>query len=165
MGLDLFDQISNASAICIPTNCSILDGVNPMGACAGEAARRWEELPNIYADLLSMCGAVPVILGHVNKQDTERFYSILDTGGVEGECAIVAYPTMYELGAPATYELVERSAALLVELTDANQWEDVYLAAPGIGVGGLAYESAFPLASVKSILENVFDDRFTVMRK
>jgi hypothetical protein len=167
-GEDLFDQISIADGICIPTNCTIdNDGSNIMGACAGAAAMRWEEIPSIYGRILNFSPNVPVILGYINKADHSEFCSALvDPEDVpawlEGNdlfTRLIAFPTMHEIGQPASLELVIRSAQLLVELANLCYLDSVYLASPGTGVGGLAVEE------VHGALRSILDDRFTVMRK
>lgn len=160
---DLFDQVSTSSAICIPTNCSIVEGVvNPMsGGVAGLAAARWPELPKIYGKLLRMVPNVPVILGFVNKADITKFMAI-DDQEIDHEewCAIVAFPTMHEIGHPADLDLISLSCCLIEELADHFAWERVCMAAPGIGIGGLSWDN-----EVKPLLEEInLDDRFEVMR-
>lgn len=164
-GLDIFDQIETADAICITTNCSIYEfngkKINPMGALAGAAAKRWENIPYIYADCLLKSGSVPVILGYIEKNNKNlikdnNFDEISDKNKYT---ALIAFPTMYEIGSPADIKLIERGADLLYEMADRLNFNKVYLAAPGIGVGGLNY------SVVSKVLEKYLDDRFTVMRK
>jgi hypothetical protein len=156
---DIFDQVAHADAICITTNTSIADdGVNPMGGgVAGAARQRWEYLPGVYGWLLTLVGSVPVVIGTVPKNDPTLFSEAY--AGGEDDCAIVAYPTMYTVMDPADLNLVVRSAQLLVELADRHDWQKVYLAAPGIGIGGLSWEF-----EVKPAIETILDDRFYVMR-
>lgn len=163
--LDIFEQLSHASALCLPTNCSITkSGVNPMGALAGAFAKRWDELPAIYGDLLTLMPHVPVILGWVDRNNIEDLYTSIqipiNLKDRTEYCAIVAYPTMHEIGKPASLDLVVRSGRLLVELADLNKWSEIYLGAPGCGVGGLSYDE-----QVKPELIKILDNRFTIMSK
>lgn len=168
-GLDIFDQIEIADAICITTNCSIYEfcgkKINPMGALAGAAAKIWENIPYIYADLLLKSGAVPVILGYIEKNNknlieyNKEHNNFNDISDKNKYTALVAFPTMYEIGIAADLKLIERGAGLLYEMADRLNFNKVYLAAPGIGVGGLNY------SVVSKVLEKYLDDRFTVMRK
>ena len=169
-GLDIFDQIIKAAAICIPTNCSLgQDGCNPMGALAGAAANRWPTIPAIYGRLLTMLPNVPVILGWIepdpdsnwiNKTDEYYFSSTFDNVLYRtGWTALVAYPTMNNIGEPASFDLVMRSANLLKEMADLFGWGSIYLGSPGTGVGGLSVDVVHPA------LKEIFDDRFTVMQK
>ena len=168
---DLFDKITEADAIVITTNCSVIrdsDGklLNPMGALAGQAASRWEQIPSIYAELLVATPNVPVILGWIPKADHTQLLSYTDANketsddGTDTDfTALVAYPTIPTIGAPADFNLVKRSAQLLVELADLNAWEKIFLGSPGTGIGGL------PVKDVHQMLSEIFDDRFMVMRK
>ena len=159
-GLDIFDQMAHANAICITTNCSITkDGINPMGALAGAAAKRWQELPAIYGKYLTILPNVPVILGWVDQADPTEFASSLENDEIEGCCAIVAYPTMPEFGEPADFDLVIRSANLLVEMADFFGWKEVYTGVREPGLAGL------DVKTVHDALKIIFDDRFTVMQK
>lgn len=165
-GEDIFEQVKHADAICITTNCSVMaDGSNPMaGGVAGAAARKWPQLPAIYGRLLTVIPNVPVILGWCSRIDPSHFVSIFSTieeiAALTGDiCAIVAYPTMDQIGVPADIDLVSASACLLADLADTYSWREIYLAAPGIGIGGLDYEV------VRAHIKDVLDERFTVMRK
>lgn len=166
-GVDIFEQLPHASALCLPTNCSIIKDnrsnelINPMGALAGAFAKRWGDLPIVYADLLTITPRIPIILGWVDRVNTEDFYTSiqLDLEEIKDYCAIVAYPTMYEIGKPASLDLVVRSGQLLVELADLNKWNEVYCGSPGTGIGGLQVDT------VHGELKKILDDRFTIMQK
>lgn len=168
LGEDLFEQIATSDAICITTNCTLSeDGTNPMGGgSAGAAARRWPELPEIYGNYLKTTPNVPVVLGWVDKNDPENFVSLFsspeDMMDFDGDecCAIVAFPTMHDISEPADADLVFHSAVLLAELADHFGWKHVVLGRPGCGIGGLDYDT-----QVKPELEEIFDDRFTVIHK
>lgn len=167
IGTDLFDLIPQADAICITTNCTLGDdGSNPMGGgCAGVASRKWPSIEYIYGDLIRAVGHVPVVMGYVSKSDTSRFFDIAELSLDETEpgsdwCAVVAYPTMHEIGQQASLELVERSAALLAELALLNGWETVYVPRPGAGIGGLDWD-----AEVKPTIESILGDEFILVHK
>jgi hypothetical protein len=162
---DIFNQIDKADAITIPTNCTLLEnGTNPMGALAGAAARRWEEVPEIYGLLLSITPNVPCILGYISRDDHSNFISVFDDleGVIPGEThtALVAFPTMEEITEDADLGLVIRSAKLLVEMANIFGWKKIYGGRFGCGVGGLSYE-----LQVRPALSTIFDDRFIVMHK
>lgn len=169
IGLDIFDQISTSDALCIATNCAVLeDGTNPMGAMAGVAARRWNDLPYHYGALLQAVGAVPVIIGYIEKCSPDIFFDFISFRAlvsinleyITDFCALVAYPTMYDIGEPADLDLVVRSAKLLVEMTNTNGWQKVVLGRSGCGAGGLDWET-----QVKPATKDILDDRFTCMHK
>lgn len=164
IGQDLFDQIETADAICITTNCSVDEYTNPMGGgCAGAAARMWPELPTIYGTILSFTPNVPCILGYVKKSNNE-FVSIFSAEAKDAalgtHCAVIAYPTMYNIGEPADQQLVIRSANLLAEMADLFGFAKVVVPRPGSGIGGLDYNQ-----EVKPFLSLVLDDRFVIIHK
>lgn len=163
IGLDIFNQIGRANAIAITTNCTLDPlGFNPMGALAGQAAKRWEEIPDIYGQMLCFLPNVPVILGWIYHLDQAKFQSVFSLKSIydpENWCALVAFPTMNQIGEKASMPLIIRSAELLSEMADLFQWTNVYLGAPGIGVGGLTVEEVFPP------LREILNDCFTVMQK
>lgn len=144
-----------------------------MGALAGAAAKRWPEIPKLYAELLALTANVPIILGFISKTDKTKFISALKvidnpflllsenhTSDIKNSwCALVAYPTMHLIEEPASLDLVIRSAELLCELADLNEWKEIYLGSPGTGAGGL------DVKEVHHALTPIFDDRFTVMQK
>lgn len=163
-GEDLFDQIDKTDAICITTNCSVMeDGTNPMGGgSAGAAARRWNEIEAIYGQCLMMAPNVPVILGYIKKDDVTNFTSIFDDRtGITSRThtSLIAYPTMMEVTRRADFNLVKRSAMLLEEMANLFHWDSVHLVSPGTGIGGL------DVKDVHNMLKDELDDRFTVMLK
>lgn len=162
---DLFDQIEKSDAICITTNCTVtLDNnefVNPMGGgCAGAAKRLWPAIDYIYGLLLSIAPHVPCILGYANQEDKEDFINPEEVTMNAGWCAVVAYPTMHSIMDPADLNLVIRSALLLVELANFHQWKSIVVPRMGAGIGGLNWET-----QVKPAVENILDDRFTIIHK
>jgi hypothetical protein len=156
LGIDIFDKLAEADCVCIPTNCSIsTDGTNPMGALAGAFAKRWDELPGIYGELLCRLPNVPVILGWVEEDlTTLRTWQNFDRSG----CALVAFPTMHDIRQPASLPLIIRSARLLAEMADLNNWQTIYLPAVGCGVGGLSYQD-----QIVPELSKILDQRFCII--
>lgn len=163
IGEDLFDQIGQADAICITTNCTVMtDGGNPMGGgCAGAASRRWPNMPYWYGRMLRKVGHVPVIMGmEFAESPGELFASDWIYDQDENHTFIVMYPTMHKISEPASLALVARSATLLSEMADTNGWTRVVVPRPGAGLGGLDWES-----QVKPLLEEILDDRFVLIHK
>lgn len=169
-GEDIFDQIQYADAICIATNCSIINKYqNPMGGgVAGAAKKRWPNIDEKYGELLRVVGHVPCILGYVDEHsnllefDSDDWYDgIYNYESIDDNafCAIVAYPTMHSINYPASLDLVIRSAKLLKEMADYRNWQSIYLVSPGTGIGGLDVDV------VHGELRNILDDRFMVMQK
>lgn len=159
---DIFDKIKIADAICITTNCSVFDGMNPMGALAGAAAKRWSLIPDIYGKLICIAGNVPCILGHISKENPKDFTSIFEAIYLDPlrYTLLIAVPTMYKICEPADIKLVERSINLLSEMADDLNLNRVYAVRFGCGVGGLDWET-----QVGPIAENLLDDRFIIMNK
>src|ERR1700678_1104485 len=160
--IDIFDQLATADCLCIPVNCSISpDGTNPMGALAGAFAKRWDELPAIYGGMLPYIPDVPVILGWVLQSDPLLLETHLKARDDKAaRCALVAFPTMHQIGQPASLQLIIRSAGLLAELADFNGWEEIYLPAVGCGVGGISYQDQL-LPELSKVLE--LDHRFYII--
>lgn len=171
-GENIFDKIPTASAICITTNCSILDdGSNPMGGgVAGAAVKFWGSwIQDVYGEYLRGMPHVPCIIGYAERMSPtelfpvegfmpDEFHTIQDNF-----CAVVAFPTMHDIASPASLKLVKRSAKLLVELAELNDWTSVYLPSPGTGIGNLS------VPTVHSMLKDIFVDdmkcNFTVMQR
>lgn len=165
IGEDLFDQIATADAICITTNCTLMEnGKNPMGGgCAGAASRKWSELPAIYGRLLNLAPNVPVIMGWASKTNPDNFVSSLDKHeGVSSRThtAVVAYPTMIDIAEEANLKLVRRSAKLLSEMADLFYWNTVVVPRPGAGIGGLDWDT-----EVKPVMKELLDRRFVLIHK
>ncbi len=159
IGTDLFDFVQNKDidVICITTNCSVSnDGTNPMGGgCAGAAARRWKELPEVLGSMLQSIPSVPCLLGWVDRE-TDEFH--LDY--MKDCVALWAYPTMHEIGTPADLRLVTRSAALMKEVADVFGYQNILIPRPGAGIGGLDWKE-----EVKPALEEILDGRFYLVHK
>lgn len=77
-------------------------------------------------------------------------------GSVGGAPPILSFPTKYHWRDTSDVQLIEKSCKELKEYADKNDWKNIYLPRPGIGLGGLKW------AEVKPILEKHFDDRFIV---
>jgi hypothetical protein len=70
---------------------------------------------------------------------------------------IVSFPTKHDWRDKSDLRLIRRSAQELLELVNKNCWESVIVPRPGCNNGGLEWET------VKNVLEEVLDDRFTVI--
>lgn len=73
---------------------------------------------------------------------------------------IVAFPTKHDWRGPSDIELINKSAIELVKLADKHNWKRVALPAPGVGLGGLDFNT-----EVKPLLETILDDRFIITFK
>jgi len=70
---------------------------------------------------------------------------------------IIAFPTKGHWKNPSDIKLIRQSALELLEMANKHGWKQVYLPAPGVGLGGLSWKN-----EVKPLLEKILDDRFIV---
>lgn len=125
----------------ITTNMTVTrQGMNVMGGgCAGEAAARWPELPALYA----------MHLMHGGNGLTHM-----------GLCAgkpLVCLPTKWQVWMNSSLDLIVPACEGLVKLADRKGWQDVVMARPGAGLGGLRWDD------VCKAIAPILDDRFTAI--
>lgn len=132
-----------ADARCITTNGSIFSHpntgapVNPMGGgCAREAAERHPQLPFLHGLFIREQG----VNVHIMPWD------------------LIMFPTKWTIRDRADTDLIQRSARQLLDVMDLWGLKSVALPRPGSGLGGLKW------ADVKPVIENILDDRITVVR-
>lgn len=101
---------------------------------AGEAARRFPELPELLGSLLGRKG------NHVH---------LLEHG-------IVSFPVEESAWENPDLRLIARSARELREMADREGWDRVLVPRPGCGGGGLDW------LEVRPLLARYFDGRFAV---
>lgn len=133
---DIWEQLGKG-AIAVTTSGSITrkgKAVMTRGV-AGQAARRFPDLPEILGLLLLTSGNHVHLLGH----------------------GIVSFPVEESAWENPDLRLISRSARELRLLADREGWEKVLVPRPGCGGGGLDWREVRPL------LEEHFDARFTVM--
>ncbi len=159
---DLFDCIfdPDVDAICITTNGHYtLDGLAVMGGgCAGVCAKKWPQTSKNLGQLLKQTkNNIPFIIGAVNKRGEyiAPINSVIKNK--KYKCLIYSFPTIDNLIDGADLQLIIRSATMLVEHINKHKLKNVILARPGVGIGNLRW------ADVKPVLENILDDRFTVV--
>lgn len=164
---DLFETIheDGVDAICITTNgLYTTDGKAAMGGgCAGVCARRWPQTSERLGSFLKTFGSfgsgnnVPYVIGCL---DADAKY-ITPTKKMMDEktyhTVIFSFPTIDNLMDGAKMSLVKRSAEELVKLVDRFGLKNVIVPRPGVGIGGLSWDE------VKSVIEPIFDDRFTIV--
>jgi hypothetical protein len=132
-----------ADARCITTNGSVRsDGKAVMGrGCASQARVRYPGLDSYLGLMLGEKRNVPVIL----LRD-------LDVGGY-----LVSFPVKIVWYQKADLFIIDRSARLLMRMIKGQKWQRVILPRPGVGNGGLKWET------VKPVIEHILDDRVVVV--
>lgn len=121
------------------------DGAAVMGrGCAREATNR---LPGIEYEF-----------GRLLKEHGNRVVRF-DTNWTWRDARIATFPVKLHWREEARIELIERSAHQLVRLADKFFYKNVLLPRPGCGNGRLRWQD------VRAVLEEILDDRFTVVHK
>lgn len=125
--------------ICTTTNgVTKKSGKLVMGAGNARAFRdKFKGLDQQLGDLVKRWGNIPHLITVNGRQ-------------------IVSFPTKHHWRDKSDLSLIKRSAMLIVEMADSNEWNTVGIPAPGVGKGGL------PWSSVKQVLSPILDDRFII---
>lgn len=138
-------------ALCVTTNMSVTPSGHAImgGGVAGEAARRWPELPARYGGWLGSRAADDPVTWALWVRDGDGRYSAT---------ALVMLPTKRRVEEGADLGLIEQALQELVHGADEAGWNTVYVPRPGSGLGGLAWEDVRPLCQA------YLDRRFLVVR-
>lgn len=159
---DLFECIfdPDVDAICITTNGNYnRSGIAIMGGgCAGEAARRWPEMPIRLGKMLkSFSNNIPFVIGVVdeNAEALELTKELVDSRNFK--CLIFSFPTINNLIDGSNISLIKRSATIMMEYADQYKLNKIICVRPGCGIGGLKW------SDVKPEIENILDDRFVIV--
>ncbi|MCM0080878.1 ADP-ribose-binding protein [Geomonas sp. Red32] len=133
---DIWRHLGRA-VICITTNGQVSKkGSAVLGrGCAKQAQERFPELPLRLGALLAEGG------NHVH---------LLGDG-------LVSFPVEETPWSNPELRLIRQSAEELRALADLHGWTEIVVPRPGCGGGGLNWNDVRPL------LEDLFDDRFTVV--
>lgn len=159
---DLFECIFDpkVDAICITTNGHFTKkGLALMGGgCAGEAAKRWSEVPKRLGKLLQHFKAnVPFIIGAVDEKGGHLEPTNKLVKNKEFKCLIFSFPTINDLVDGSNLELIKQSATIMADYAEQYKLKKIILPRPGVGIGGLDW------ADVKPAIENILDDRFIIV--
>jgi len=159
---DLFECIFDpeVDAICITTNGHYTKaGIAVMGGgCAGEAARRWPEMPVRLGKMLrTFMSNIPFVIGAVdeNGEALELTADLLKER--KFKCLVFSYPTINNLVRGSELGLIKQSAQVMVDYVNQYNLKKVILPRPGVGIGGLTWKE------VKPEIENILDDRFVIV--
>jgi hypothetical protein len=139
--------LETADAICFTSN-GILTTQGRLVMGAGVA----KQFKNYYKGIDFHAGKCVKLNGNVCQVVLEIFRSTN-----KPNLHIVAFPTKEHWKDDSSMELVERSTQQLVDITNNKKWKQVYLAAPGCGLGGLDFYK-----EVKPVIEKLLDDRFVI---
>lgn len=159
---DLFESIHDpeVDCICITTNGMYsLDGRAAMGGgCAGVCAKRWPKTSQrLAACLKNFEKNVPFVIGALDRKGNWIDPTLKMIKEMKFKCLIISFPTINDLMDGASLDLIKQSAHELKAMVQKYGLRHVVCPRPGVGVGSL------PWADVKSIIEPIFDDRFTVV--
>lgn len=159
---DLFECIfdSEVDAICITTNGNYSrNGVAIMGGgCAGEAARRWPEMPIRLGKMLrSFMSNIPFVIGAVDEdaEALELTKELVDSR--QFKCLVFSFPTINNLIDGSNLELIKQSATIMMDYANQYGLKKIILGRPGVGIGGLKWND------VKPEIESILDDRFVIV--
>lgn len=159
---DLFETIyeDGVDAICITTNgmyCA--DGTAAMGGgCAGVCAKRWPETSvRLGKCLKNLASNVPFVIGALNADGEYIEPTLKMIKERKFKTLIFSFPTIDDLMTGAKLSLIKNSAKELKILVDRFELKGIMVPRPGCGIGSLSYKD------VKPILEEIFDDRFTIL--
>lgn len=159
---DLFETIYEGSvdAICITTNGQyLLDGRAAMGGgCAGVCSKRWPETAfRLGKCLKNLASNVPYVIGALDKDGNYIEPNLKIIKERKFKTLILSFPTIDNLMDGAKLSLIKNSAKELKILVDRFELKGVVCPRPGVGIGGLEWPD------VKPLLEEFFDDRFTIV--
>jgi hypothetical protein len=159
---DLFETIyeDKVDAICITTNANYtVDGRACMGGgCAGVCAKRWPETALRLGKCLKNFGTnVPFVIGALDKNANYIEPTLKIIKEKKFNTLIISFPTIDDLMDGAKLSLIKNSTEELVKMVYRFELKNIILGRPGVGIGNL------PWADVKSILEPLLDDRFTIV--
>lgn len=159
---DLFETIyeDDVDAICITTNGQYtMQGIAAMGGgCAGVCAKRWPETAQRLGKLLRTFGSnIPFVIGALDEDGNYLDPSKEMITNKEFKCLIFSFPTINNLIHGSNIQLIKQSATVLKDYVDQFSLKGVMVPRPGVGIGGLSWDE------VKPEIENILDDRFTIV--
>lgn len=159
---DLFACIGDkdVDAICITTNGNYtVGGLACMGGgCAGEAARRWPEVPKRLGKLLKQFrNNIPFVIGAVDEKGNHLVLNPEMIQNRQFKCLVFSFPTINNLGSASNLQLIKQSASIMADYATQFKLKSIILPRPGVGIGGLSWEE------VKPEIEKILDDRFVIV--
>lgn len=160
---DLFEAIyeDGVDAICITTNGNFLkNGLACMGGgCARICADRWPETSKRLGKMLKTFGTnVPFVIGALDNDGKYLDPTREMIKNKNFKCLIFSFPTMNNILNGANIQLIKQSAVILKDYVDQFGLKNIVSARFGSGIGGLDW-----FKQVKPEIENILDDRFTIV--
>lgn len=144
-GVNLWDFHERGEWCCITTNGVLRkDGTLIMGnekpgtgGIAGDAARRYKDLPRVWGWTVKHFGNIPA---------------------PHWETKLLSFPTKHDWRDPSDMVLIQESAEHLMTFLNMNDSiKQIFLPRPGCGKGGLSW------ADVKARIAPILDDRVIVV--
>lgn len=159
---DLFETIyeDDVDAICITTNGQYtMQGLAAMGGgCAGVCAKRWPETARRLGRLLKTFGTnIPFVIGALDEDGNYLEPTREMITNKEFKCLIFSFPTINNLMHGSNIQLIKQSATVLKDYVEQFGLKGIMVPRPGVGIGGLSWDD------VKPEIENILDDRFTIV--
>lgn len=158
---DLFDSIldPDVDAICITTNGNYTKGGLAImgGGCAGEASRRWPEVAVRLGKLLKQFSNIPFIIGAADNDGNHLDITSEKIKNKEYKCLIFSFPTINNLMDGGNMQLIKQSATIMVDYANQYKLNKIMVPRPGCNIAGFIW------ADVKPEIENILDDRFTIV--
>ena len=138
---NLFEPTNEVNAICITTNGIIKqNGCAVMGkGVALEAVKRYPGIDKILAEKLIHFGNKVHLLCEQNS------------------LSVLSFPTKNHWRDSSDLNLIKNSAKQLVEMTNKNEWSEVWLPSVGCGCGNLSWNI------VKNSLSDILDGRLCIV--
>lgn len=150
---DIFEiaRKDNYDALCVTTNGIVkANGEAVMGAgIAKDAKLTYKGIDKRLGDKLKLYGNQVYQLGKDKYEDMFVSYDI----------AIISFPTKHDYRDKSDIKLIEKSAKELVALVDRKNYKKILVPQPGVLNGKLQWED------VKKVIEPIFDERFTIIKK
>lgn len=146
--IDILNILKNGDILCITTNgCIKKNGNAVMGK-------------GIAKQVADKCEAIPKLLGMYLKRYGNRCFNLGKYKTQYGIIGLATFPTKDNWRSNSNIDIITKSVNEVIKMADKFKWTNIYIPAPGCGCGNLDYEK-----DVEPILNNLLDDRFTIVFK
>ena len=168
---NLFEQKDTVIVICTDGWVNESGNAEPRSETASQASQIWPGLPSALGDNTRKEGSIcQVVMTHYSSRVPLTVVSFPTKPGkiyltnkknlIKSAVPKGSSLSLYLPGAAAysNLNIIRHSAEELVELTNKQKWDRVYLPRVGCGSGQLKWKA------VKEIIAPILDDRFTILR-